>query len=125
MLVILQQLVSILQAYISILTGGGGGSVSGGTSAGGLPSPVMVSKVVVPTRTTTWDPVTNQRISGLDPRVTLHPRFSLICNDALSANRFPRAAGGGRTATARELSSNARANRCRDSSVETLILYDQ
>lgn len=66
---ILQQLINILQAYISILTGGGGGSASGGTSVGGLPSPVMVPKVVVPTRTTTWDPVTNQRISGLDPRV--------------------------------------------------------
>src|SRR5258708_14126119 len=33
--------------------------------------------------------------------ITHHPRFSLICNDALSANRFPRARGRGSRDTAR------------------------
>jgi hypothetical protein len=50
-------------------SGGSSGSGSHSGGSGGMPSPTMVPSVPVPMRDTTWDPVSNQRIQTLDPRV--------------------------------------------------------
>jgi LAS superfamily LD-carboxypeptidase LdcB len=52
------------------VSGGNGGNVNTVTSgANKMPTPVMTNNITVPMRTTTWDPVTDQRISQLDSRV--------------------------------------------------------
>jgi RHS repeat-associated protein len=65
---LLQSLATVLRSLQAALSSGSGssGSMPG---ANKMPTPVMTGNVPMPTRPKTWDPVTDRRISELDPRV--------------------------------------------------------
>jgi peptidoglycan LD-endopeptidase CwlK len=72
---ILQSLASTLKSLLALLNSGagaaGGGSnvITGSGANTKMTAPVMTNNINIPVRTKTWDPVTDKRISELDPRV--------------------------------------------------------
>jgi RHS repeat-associated protein len=71
---VLQSLASTLRSMLAVLsargsTGAAGNPNPGASGVNKMPTPVMTGNVAMPMRSKTWDPVTDRRISELDPRV--------------------------------------------------------
>jgi peptidoglycan LD-endopeptidase CwlK len=67
-------LASTLRSMLAVLsargsTGAAGNPNPGASGVNKMPTPVMTGNVAMPMRSKTWDPVTDRRISELDPRV--------------------------------------------------------